>query len=185
MQVPEHQPGKAPLQRIRRALELSKQGLLRNVLPPKRITADFLKAAYHFKWAERFWSTELNRCPLCRRMSQRKGTDCRDVAVRDPTDRFCSRSIDASLGVCIIEAQGRAEPYFHKPTGLYDGEVQGLQSLLYLLLRVGHGISYSWRPPERDEHKPLNICVMGGTHKVQLSLRVHRLYRVIRLPAQG
>src|ERR1043165_3539312 len=98
--------------------------------------ADRLEAGYGFVGRERLRTTELDRLPLCRRMSQRKRTDLRHVAVRNPTNRTRAWAVDAGLSFCIIESQSRAQPYFHKPTGLNHREVQALCGFLDLLLRV-------------------------------------------------
>src|SRR5215475_7005195 len=101
---------------------------------PERLAANSFEPSYNFKWAERFWSAELDYLPLSSWMAQRNRTHFGDIAIRNPTDRACPRPIDPSLRILIVESQSRAQPDFHEPTRLDDREVQAFRSILNLLL---------------------------------------------------
>src|SRR6266516_2485862 len=144
------------------------------MLQPEGPAAYSLKAGYYVERAERFRSAKLDGLLLRRRMAQRNRADFCDIAVRNPTNWARSRPIDASLCFCVIESQSRAQPYFHKPARLYDGEVHAFDGSLNLLLRIGQRERYPWRSTKRDKEKPVHIGVLGCAYEAQLSYCVHR-----------
>src|SRR5215472_6113266 len=143
------------------------------MVQPKASAADGFEAGYDFVGAQRFRAAKLDCFPHCRGMSQRNRANLRHIAVRNPANWTRTWPVDARLGIFVIKSQSRAQPYFHKPTGLNYGKVQALHGFLDLLLRITQRERYSRRPPKRDKQKPIHVCVPSGVHEVQLSLSVY------------
>src|SRR5437660_1284198 len=101
---------------------------------PESLAANSFESSYNFKGAERFWTTELDHLPRCGWIVQRNGANFGDIAIRNPTDKACPRSIDPRLRILMVESESRAQPYFHEPTRLDNCEVQAFDSILDLLL---------------------------------------------------
>src|ERR1019366_7082356 len=94
-------------------------------------------------------------------------------------------SIDACRSVGVVEPQCRAEPHFHEPARLNDGEVQARYGLFDLAFGLGQRERHAAWAAERNENKPRYVGGLGGVDEIQLSGCVYGFNRVSSLPGKS
>ena len=169
IQIAQHQPGEGLLHRIRDRIELCAQRLFGNMLELERPAADLLESGHDLQRAEGLGSAELDGPAVRGRRSKREGAHRGDIAEGNPTDRVGAGSIDARRSVGVVEPQCGAEPHFHEPARLNNGEVQARDGLFDLAFGIGQRERHARCPAKRKENKPPYVGGLGRVHQVHLS----------------
>src|SRR5262249_4658434 len=139
--------------------------------------ADVLEAGHHFERAQRLRSAKLDGAARSGRMPQAERAHFRDVEEGDPTDRAGSRAVDARRSIGIVESERGAEPDFHEPARLNDGEVHAGDCPFRLLLRIVQRAGKA-SVTEGNQQESLDAVRTGSVDELQLAVAVYRFDRI-------